>query len=100
MYLNGQHSDQTRERRFHLALPMLAGRHPARWSACVPGACPLTYLLLILTIGLNWAATPIFWCATTEYLAGSPAAASSIALINSIANIAGVRLAAADRVDP
>lgn len=91
MYLNGQHSDQTRERRFHLALPMLLAGLLLVLSLR-SGSLPLTYVLLILTIGLNWAATPIFWGATTEYLAGSPAAASSIALINSIANIAGVGL--------
>jgi MFS family permease len=91
MYLNGRHSDQTRERRLHLALPMLlAGLLLA--LSLRSGSLPVTYLLLILTIGLNWAATPIFWGATTEYLAGSPAAASSIALINSVANVAGVGL--------
>jgi len=40
---------------------------------------------------LNWAATPVFWATTTEYLSGA-AAAASIALINSIANIAGLGL--------
>ena len=91
MYLNGHHSDQTRERRFHLGLPMLAAGIMLVISLRA-GNLPLTYLLLILTIGLNWAATPVFWSVTTEYLAGSAAAASAIALINAIANIAGVGL--------
>lgn len=91
MYLNGQHSDQRRERRLHLAIPMLLAGILLLVSLR-SGSLSLTYVLLILTIGLNWAATPIFWGATTEYLAGSPAAASSIALINSIANLAGVFL--------
>ena len=91
MYLNGHHSDRTRERRFHLAAPMIAAGILLAVSLRV-GSLPLTYLLLILTIGLNWAATPVFWSVTTEYLAGSAAAASAIALINSIANIAGVGL--------
>ena len=91
MYLNGHHSDRTRERRLHLALPMLLAGLLLLLSLRT-GSLPVTYVLLILTIGLNWAATPIFWGATTEYLAGSPAAASSIALINSVANVAGVGL--------
>jgi MFS family permease len=91
MYVNGHHSDRTRERRFHLAVPMIAAGILLAVSLR-SGSLPLTYLLLILTIGLNWAATPVFWSVTTEYLAGSAAAASAIALINSIANIAGVGL--------
>ncbi|MFZ4793425.1 MAG: MFS transporter [Blastocatellia bacterium] len=91
MYVNGHHSDRTRERRFHLAVPMIAAGILLAVSLRA-GSLPLTYLLLILTIGLNWAATPVFWSVTTEYLAGSAAAASAIALINSIANIAGVGL--------
>jgi len=91
MYVNGHHSDRTRERRFHLAVPMITAGILLAVSLR-SGSLPLTYLLLILTIGLNWAATPVFWSVTTEYLAGSAAAASAIALINSIANIAGVGL--------
>jgi hypothetical protein len=41
---------------------------------------------------LNWAVTPVFWAVTTEYLAGGAAAAGAIALINAVANIAGVGL--------
>ena len=44
-----------------------------------------------MTIALSWAATPVFWAVTTEYLSGT-AAAVSIALINGIANICGVAL--------
>jgi hypothetical protein len=51
----------------------------------------LSYALLVVTIALNWAATPVFWAVTTEYLSGT-AAAVSIALINAIANICGVGL--------
>lgn len=91
MYLNGRHSDQTSERRLHLALPMLSAGILLAISLRA-GSVPATYLLLILAIGLNWAATPVFWSVTTEYLAGSAAAASAIALINAIANIAGVGL--------
>jgi cyanate permease len=56
------------------------------------GNVTLTYLLLLVAVGLNWAITPVFWAVTTEYLAGGAAAAGAIALINAVANIAGVGL--------
>lgn len=91
MHFGSRHSDTTGERRLHLALPMLAAGVLLGISLYT-GNFVATYLLLILAVGFNWAATPIFWSVTTEYLSGSLAAASSIALINSIANIAGVGL--------
>ncbi len=91
MHYSSRHSDVTRERRLHLALPMLASGLLLAVSLYT-GSVVVTYVMLVFAVGLNWAATPIFWSVTTEYLAGSAAAASSIALINSIANIAGVGL--------
>jgi MFS family permease len=90
MYFNGTHSDRTRERGWHLGLPlMLAGILLA--GAVATANAWLAYVLLVVAVGLNWAATPVFWATTTEYLSGA-AAAASIALINSIANIAGLGL--------
>jgi cyanate permease len=40
---------------------------------------------------LNWAVIPIFWAVTTEHVSGV-AAAVSIALINALANVAGLAL--------
>ena len=90
MYLNGTHSDRKRERGWHLCLPLvLAG---VLLALAVATSNPwLAYGLLVVAVGLNWAATPVFWATTTEYLSGA-AAAASIALINSIANIAGLGL--------
>ncbi|HFT8006460.1 TPA: MFS transporter [Burkholderia cenocepacia] len=76
MYLNGRHSDLGGERALHLGVPMLL---------------PVAYALLVLAVGFNWAATPVFWAVTTEYVSGLTAAAS-IALINAVANIAGLAL--------
>lgn len=90
MFFNGRHSDRTGERAFHLGLPLaLAG-------ACLLGATyagdpRLSYLLLVLSVGLNWAVIPIFWAVTTEFVSGI-AAAISIALINALANVAGLAL--------
>ncbi|TXI02010.1 MAG: MFS transporter [Rhizobium sp.] len=90
MFVNGRHSDRTGERALHLGLPLaLAG-------ACLLGATyagdpRLSYLLLILSVALNWAVIPIFWAVTTEFVSGM-AAAVSIALINALANVAGLAL--------
>ncbi|WP_158742892.1 hypothetical protein [Acidisphaera sp. L21] len=48
-------------------------------------------VLLVCSVGLNWASTPVFWAATTEHLSGV-AAAAAIALINSTAQFAGMGL--------
>ncbi|MDA8499513.1 MFS transporter [Citrobacter sp. Igbk 17] len=88
MWLNGRHSDRSGERRLHLAIPlMLAGG--LLLVAVYTQYLLLAYLLLVVTVGLNWAITPIFWAATTESLTGV-AGAAAIALINAVANVAGL----------
>lgn len=91
MYLNGHHSDARRERRLHLGIPLLTSGIALAVSLAV-GHPVATYALLLLAVGLNWAVTPVFWAVTTEYLAGGAAAAGAIALINAVANFAGVGL--------
>ena len=90
MYLNGRSSDLSGERAWHLGLPLLAAG-VLLVAAIYTANKPLAYAMLVLTVGLNWAATPVFWSVTTEHLAGR-AAAVSIALINALANICGVAL--------
>ncbi|OXH94649.1 hypothetical protein CA830_00365 [Burkholderia multivorans] len=90
MYANGRHSDLGGERALHLGVPMLLA------GALLVGAIyvhvlPVAYALLVLAVGFNWAATPVFWAVATEYVSGLTAAAS-IALINAVANIAGLAL--------
>ncbi|KJV30572.1 MFS transporter [Pantoea sp. SM3] len=90
MYLNGRHSDRTRERSWHLGLPLiLSGLALA--TAIFTTNLWMAYLLLVLTVGFNFALTPIFWAVTTEKLAGV-AAAASIAFINTVANFVGLGL--------
>jgi ACS family tartrate transporter-like MFS transporter len=90
MFFNGRHSDATRERAWHLGLPLIfAGILLV--AAVHSGSVVATYILLVLSVGLNWAAIPVFWAVTTEYVSGV-AAAVSIALINAVANIAGLTL--------
>jgi len=91
MYLNSRHSDARHERRLHLGLPLLISG-VLLIASIYAGDMVATYCLLLLAVGLNWAVTPVFWAVTTEYLAGGAAAAGAIALINAVANIAGVGL--------
>ena len=91
MYLNSRHSDATQERRFHLGIPLLISGVLLAISIAT-GNLTVTYLMLVAAVGLNWAVTPVFWAVTTQYLAGGAAAAGAIALINAVANIAGVGL--------
>jgi len=90
MYINGRHSDVTKERSLHMGLPLiLSGLSLA--VAIYSGNLLVSYVLLVLTVGFNFALTPIFWAVTTEKLAGV-AAAASIAFINTIANFVGLGL--------
>lgn len=88
MYLNGRHSDKTKERALHLGLPLILSGI-LLFGAIFTHNLVLAYIMLVLTVGLNWAITPIFWAVTTETVAGV-AGAASIALINAVANIAGL----------
>lgn len=90
MYLNGRHSDKTRERSWHLGLPLIISGLSLT-AAIYVGNLWLAYILLVMTIGFNFALTPIFWAVTTEKLAGV-AAAASIAFINTVANFVGLGL--------
>ncbi|STQ56257.1 major facilitator family transporter [Pseudescherichia vulneris] len=90
MYFNGRHSDTTNERSLHLGLPLIiSGLSLA--IAIYSSNLLVAYFLLILTVGFNFALTPIFWAVTTEKLAGV-AAAASIAFINTVANFVGLGL--------
>ncbi|MBR7654355.1 MFS transporter [Brucella oryzae] len=90
MFFNGRHSDSTRERAYHLGVPLtLAGL--LLLAAVYIGNAHLSYVLIVLSVGLNWAVIPIFWAVTTEYVSGLTAAVS-IALINALANVAGLVL--------
>jgi len=90
MYLNGRHSDRTHERSWHMGLPLIFSGL-ALTVAVYSGNLLVSYLLLVLTVGFNFALTPVFWAVTTEKLAGV-AAAASIAFINTVANFVGLGL--------
>ncbi|MEO9147152.1 MAG: MFS transporter [Ginsengibacter sp.] len=90
MYFNSKHSDLRGERRLHLGIPLLISGFLL--IICIYTGTTITYVLLVISVAMNWAVTPVFWAVTTEYLSSGSVAAGSIALINAMANIAGATL--------
>jgi MFS family permease len=90
MYFNSKSSDISRERRLHLGIPLLVSGFLLIMS--IYTGITITYVLLVASVAMNWAVTPVFWAVTTEYLSSGSVAAGSIAMINAIANIAGATL--------
>src|ERR1051325_6689212 len=81
-------SDAARERRWHLVTPALIGA--AGWLLTVRYGAASAAALLGMTLAMAGVTTSLsqFWCLPTAILAGA-AAATGIALINSIGNLAG-----------
>ncbi|HET7117006.1 MAG TPA: MFS transporter [Hanamia sp.] len=90
MYFNSKNSDARHERRYHLGIPLLISGFLLIVS--IYTGTTITYILLVASVALNWAVTPVFWAVTTEYLASGTVAAGAIAMINAMANIAGAVL--------
>ncbi|WP_153506440.1 MFS transporter [Cumulibacter manganitolerans] len=87
MILWGRHADRTGERTWHVAAPTIIG------GLAIPIALylnsPLTAMIAVTVCAVGvLCALPTFWSLPTAFLAGA-AAASGIALINSIGNTAG-----------
>jgi sugar phosphate permease len=86
MLFNGWHSDETGERRWHAAVPLLVG-------SLVFLALPWTHnfglAMALLTLGgVTVAYLPVFWSMPTLFLSES-AAAASFGLINTVGQIGG-----------
>ncbi|MGY2488019.1 MFS transporter [Cupriavidus sp. CP313] len=92
MILNGAHSDRRNEVRWHFSGSALVGGGAMAVLAVLLGAQVLSPViaLLAMTAALvgTMSAIPVFWQLPNRYLAGS-AAAVGVALINSVANLAG-----------
>jgi D-galactonate transporter len=88
MVLVSRSADRTRERRWHIALPAVAGALGLVLSVVWAHNTLLAMAALTLaTMGIL-TTLPLFWSLPTAFLAGTGAAAG-IALINSIGNLAG-----------
>lgn len=87
MFLVGRHSDRTGERRWHVAGCALTAS--IGWLIIALAASPWIFDLglAIATTGMK-SMLPTFWTLPATFLSGT-AAASGIALINSIANLGG-----------
>ncbi len=82
------HSDRTRERRWHIAVPALLGAAGLVASTLVPQTTLWAVVTLtVATMGIITALAQ-FWCLPPAFLAGA-AAAAGIALVNSVGNLAG-----------
>jgi len=85
---NGWHSDRTRERRWHAAIPLLLSGM-FLFVAIHMGASVLLSMLFFVGVGgAYFGFHPAFWPIPTEFLSES-AAAASIGLINSVGNLGG-----------
>ena len=87
MVLVGRHSDRSRERRWHTALPAFLGATALVVAAY--GRAPLTVLagMSLGMLGAQSMGGP-FWAMATSRMSGATAGAA-IAVINSIANLGG-----------
>ena len=89
MLANGWHSDRTRERRLHAAIPLLVGA--SMYGALVAGRQNVAVAISFLLLGSGFlqAFYPLFWSMPTMILSES-AAAASFGLINSIGQLGGL----------
>ena len=88
MLIIGYSSDRTKERRFHAAIPILAGA--IGFGLTLIKNQPLTTMIILFTItsiGIK-SYLPAFWSLPSLFLTES-AAAGSIGFINSIGNLGG-----------
>ena len=89
MIWNGYHSDQHEELRYHCALAAALGAGSLLVVAIfLNQSAAIVLLALTLAIVGTMSAIPVFWQMPNRFLAGT-AAAGGVALINSIANLAG-----------
>ncbi|HVS90084.1 MAG TPA: MFS transporter [Candidatus Acidoferrum sp.] len=87
MLINGWHSDRSRERRWHSALPLFIAATGLLGLIRQPGSIPLTVVLFTM-VCLCAAYLPAFWAMPTEILSES-AAAAGVGMINAVGSVAG-----------
>jgi ACS family tartrate transporter-like MFS transporter len=82
-----RHSDRTQERRYHAAIPVVAGG--MGWLLLSASSSPLVSMVALSLIAAGaYSFFGPFWSLPCEFLTGY-AAASGIALINSVGNLSG-----------
>ncbi len=90
MLFNGWHSDRSRERRWHAAVPQFVAAAALLGLISLPGSTPLAKLTVVLLtlVCMALAFLPVFWAIPTEILSES-AAAAGVGMINAIGSFAG-----------
>jgi nitrate/nitrite transporter NarK len=88
MIMVGRMSDAARERRWHIVVPGVIGA--IGWLVSIQFSTNLVIAELALTVATIGVLVTIaqFWCLPTAVLAGA-AAATGIAVVNSVGNLAG-----------
>ncbi|HXN51479.1 MAG TPA: MFS transporter [Candidatus Acidoferrum sp.] len=86
--LNGWHSDRSRERRWHAAVPVLLSGLALFLAISSGSHLALSISFFTLVGAAYYAFHPAFWAVPTEFLSES-AAAASIGFINSVGNLGG-----------
>ncbi len=84
----GRHSDRTGERRLHIVIPLLIGAAAFGAAAVIRNPVLAIVAITIANTGL-WVGNTVFWTLPASLLAGTQAAATGIALVNSIGNLGG-----------
>lgn len=88
MVLVGGSADRHRERRWHLAIPMVVGAAGLILSVLAGTQTALAVFFLSVAAAGVITSAPLFWSLPTAFLSGT-AAAAGIAAINSVGNLAG-----------
>lgn len=84
----GRHSDRTGERRLHIVIPLLVGAAAFCAAAAIRDPVLALVAITVANTGL-WVGNTVFWTLPARLLAGTQAAATGIALLNSIGNLGG-----------
>ncbi len=83
----GHHSDQTGDRKWHLAIAALVGSAGLAASAVSPNPILSFVALIVAAVGI-WSMFGVFWALPADFLSDT-AAAGGFALINSIGTLGG-----------
>ena len=86
--VNGWHSDRTRERRWHAAIPVFVCGVALALAVVYSTNLLVSLGLFIVAGGSFYGFQPVFWTVPTMFLSES-AAAASIGLINAVGNLGG-----------
>ncbi len=88
MLINGWHSDRSRERRWHTAIPLFIAAVACLGLISLPRSTPLTVVALSMMALATSAFLATFWAIPTEILSES-AAAAGVGMVNAVGSIAG-----------